>query len=81
MPSLHVEIEFCMHCKFMPRAVWLAAELLQERQDHIAELRLIPSSGGRFFVRIDGAEVFSRAEAGRFPEPKDLIALVDERIE
>jgi len=75
-----VEIEFCMHCRFLLRALWLARELMQAHQERIGALRLVPSSGGIFVVRVDGDPVFSRKEAGRFPEPKELKELVAAKL-
>ncbi len=67
-----LEIEFCTVCKFQGRAFWLARELFDQRPDLAGEIVLIPSSGGVFTVRYDGATVFDYATAGRFPEPKDV---------
>ena len=75
-----VEIEFCVHCRFLLRALWLTRELMQAHQERIGALRLVPSSGGVFVVRVDGEVAFSRKEAGRFPEPKELKALVAARL-
>jgi selenoprotein W-related protein len=67
-----LEIEFCMTCRFQGRALWLARELIDARADLADEIVLIPSSGGIFAVRYDGATVFDYASAGRFPEPKEV---------
>lgn len=75
-----VEIEFCMHCRFMLRALWLARELMLAHQERIGALRLVPSSGGIFVVRVDNELVFSRKEAERFPESKELKELVAARL-
>jgi selenoprotein W-related protein len=71
-PRHRLEIEFCTICKFQGRAFWLARELFDQRPDVATELALVPSSGGVFIVRYDGAVVFDRAVAGRFPEPKEI---------
>ena len=76
MPKHRLEIEFCMTCKFQGRALWLARELIDARPDLADEIVLVPSSGGIFAVRYDGASVFDHAEAGRFPEPKEVRELV-----
>jgi len=67
-----LEIEFCMNCRFQGRAFWLARELVDQRRDLADEIVLVPSSGGIFAVRYDGAVVFDYASAGRFPEPKEI---------
>jgi selenoprotein W-related protein len=61
-----------MTCKFHGRALWLARELLDARPDIAGEIMLVPSSGGVFTVRYDGALLFDHAAAGRFPEPKEV---------
>ncbi len=75
-----VEIEFCMHCRFALRAFWLTRELMQAHQERIGALRLVPSSGGVFVVRVNGEPIFSRQEAERFPEPKELKELVAAKL-
>ena len=67
-----LEVEFCAVCKFHGRAFWLLRELVDQRPDLADEYVLIPSSGGAFTVRYDGAVVFDYKAAGRFPEPKDV---------
>lgn len=48
--------------------------------DAVGELALVPGDGGVFEVWVDGERVFSRAEAGRFPESKELKQLVRDRV-
>ena len=35
-------------------------------------MTLVPSSGGRFIVTVDGRQVFNKAETGRFPEEGEV---------
>jgi selenoprotein W-related protein len=67
-----LEIEFCQVCKFHGRAFWLLRELYDQRPDLADEWVLVPSSGGAFTVRYDGAVVADYRADGRFPEPKDV---------
>ena len=67
-----MSISYCSVCNFHSRAAWLAQELLGAHKDDITSLTLIPARDGIFEVRIDGDLVFSRREAGRFPEPREL---------
>jgi selenoprotein W-related protein len=67
-----LEIEFCTKCRFQGRAFWLARELFDVVPDLVGEIVLVPSSGGVFAVRYDGAVVWDTAAAGRFPEPKEV---------
>jgi selenoprotein W-related protein len=75
-----VSIEYCTVCNFLGRAAWLGQELLAAYGADLAELTLIPARDGVFIVRIDGAEVFSYREAGRFPEPKEIKELLAARL-
>ena len=80
MPCPRVEIEYCTQCRWLLRAAWMAQELLTTFSEELGEVALVPGSGGVFAVRVDGAEVWSRAEAGRFPEMKELKQLVRDRV-
>lgn len=76
-----VEIEYCTGCRWLLRAAWLAQELLTTFEGSLAEVALVPGSGGVLDVRLDGEEIFSRAKSGRFPEAKELKQLVRDRID
>lgn len=67
-----LEIEYCTQCRWLLRAAWFAQELLTTFAQELGEVALIPGTGGVFTVRVDDAVVWSRAEAGRFPEMKEL---------
>jgi len=42
-------------------------------------VKLVPSSGGRFEVTVDGELVFSKASLRRHAEPGEVVALVRAR--
>lgn len=44
-----------------------------------ADSKLIPGSGGVFEVTVDGTLVFSKKEAGRFPEAGEVPGLLKQR--
>lgn len=48
--------------------------------DNLDEVALIPGDGGVFELRLDGIRLFSRKEAGRFPEAKEIKQLIRDRI-
>jgi selenoprotein W-related protein len=75
-----VEIEYCRQCRWMLRAAWLAQELLVTFETELAEVALVPGTGGVFEVRLNGATLFSRTAAGRFPETKEVKQLVRDRV-
>jgi len=58
----------------------MAQELLTTFDQEIAELSLRPGTGGVFEVRVNGKLVWSRKEAGRFPEITELKQLVRDEI-
>ena len=64
----------------MPRAVGLADELLAGWAPIVASIDLIPSSNGRFEVVLDGELIYSKAALGRHAEPREIAALVRDRI-
>ena len=75
-----VTIEYCTQCRWLLRASWLAQELLTSFEAELAEVALVPGSGGVLDVRVDGELIFSRAQAGRFPEAKELKQAVRDRV-
>ncbi|MES1944391.1 SelT/selW/selH selenoprotein [Salinisphaera sp. PC39] len=76
-----MSIEYCTQCRWLLRAAWMAQELLTTFDGELGEVALVPGTGGTFVVRLDGEVLFSRAEAGRFPESKELKQLVRDRID
>ena len=46
----------------------------------LTELTLVPSSGGRFEVRLDRDVVFSKKALGRHAEPGEIVGLLAERL-
>ena len=80
MSSPRLAITYCRRCRFLPRAAWIAQELLTTFAEELAELALIPGESGVFEVRLDGDMLFDRAVVGRFPDPKELKQLIRDRI-
>lgn len=76
-----VEIEYCRRCRWLLRSAWMAQELLSTFEEELGGVTLIPNAeGGVFEVRLDGARIFSRREAGRFPQIAELKRLVRDRV-
>jgi selenoprotein W-related protein len=80
MRQPRVEIEYCTQCRWMLRAAWMAQELLTTFDGELAEVALVPGSGGIFEVRLDGEPLFSRKQSARFPESKELKQQIRDRI-
>jgi selenoprotein W-related protein len=81
MAQPRVEIRYCPKCRWLSRACWLAQELLITFEDSLGEVALQPASSGTFEVCLDGQILFSRRDAGRFPEPKELKQLIRDQVE
>ena len=77
----NVDITYCRLCNWSLRASWMAQELLSTFAEEIGSVTLTPdASGGVFEVRIDGGLVWSRKDAGRFPDVGELKRLTRDRI-
>jgi selenoprotein W-related protein len=70
--SNQVTIIYCTQCQWLLRAGWMAQELLSTFSEELDELSLKPDSGGIFEVYANGTRIWSRKEAGRFPEITEL---------
>jgi selenoprotein W-related protein len=80
--SVHeIEIEYCTQCRWLLRSAWLAQELLMTFEEDLQRVSLMPGSGGTFEIRLDGQLLFSRKQAGRFPEAKEIKQLVRDRVD
>lgn len=76
-----VKIVYCTQCRWLPRACWMAQELLTTFEQELAEVALAPGTGGTFDVFLNDEIIFSRAEQGRFPESKELKQLLRDQID
>lgn len=80
-PEKHrIEIRYCTQCRWMLRSAWMAQELLSTFDGDIESLTLRPGTGGLFEIDLDGTLLWSRKEAGRFPDIVELKQLVRDRI-
>lgn len=76
-----VEIEYCTKCRWLPRATWMAQELLTTFEQELGEVALVPGEGGVFAIRVDGEQVWSRADdGGGSPDPTAIKRLVRDRV-
>jgi selenoprotein W-related protein len=77
----NIEITYCTQCRWLLRAAWLAQELLTTFEQDLAGVSLRPGSNGIFDISLNQKLIFSRKEAGRFPEAKEIKQLVRDRID
>ncbi|MFL1426900.1 MULTISPECIES: SelT/SelW/SelH family protein [unclassified Nocardiopsis] len=75
-----LEIEYCTRCRWLPRAMWMAQELLTTFEAELGEVALVPGTGGVFEVRVDGETVWSRSSDAAFTDAADIKRLVRDRI-
>lgn len=75
-----IRIQYCVQCKWLLRAAWMAQELLSTFEDDIGGVTLEPGSGGIFEVSADGQKIWSRKEMGRFPDIKELKQAVRDQV-
>lgn len=74
--SPRVEIRYCPGCRWLPRATWMAQELLTTFEQELGEVALQPGKSGEFAILLNGILLWNRAEDGGFPELK----IVKQRI-
>jgi selenoprotein W-related protein len=64
----------------LSRAASLAEEILSAYSLKISELTLIPGVGGVYEIKVNGEEIFSKKEIGRFPNDGEIMGLLQSRI-
>ncbi len=79
-PRHSIEIEYCVPCDFRPQVIDLTREVVDGWSERLTDIRLVPSSGGRFEVILDGELIFSKAALDRHPEAGEIAGLLAERI-
>lgn len=75
-----LEIRYCPRCRWLPRAAWIAQELLTTFEAELGEVALQPADSGVFEVLLAGERIFSREESGHLPDAKELKRQVRDRI-
>ena len=80
MNTPRLEIKYCTQCRWLLRAAWMAQEVLTTFETELGEVALVPGTGGIFDIHLNDELIYSRKEAGRFPESKELKQLIRDRI-
>jgi len=75
-----IDIEYCVPCNYLPRATWVAQEILTTFPVNVASVKLVASRGGRFEVSVDGELVFSTVQMGRFPEIQEIREKIRDKL-
>jgi len=77
----HVRIEYCVPCGAQPNAASLAATILENWEDVVGMLEVVPGANGIFDVHVDGELVFTKSMLGRYPEPEDVTPLLRAKLD
>lgn len=75
---MDVEIEYCVPCGHLDRAVRTQRHLLETHGHDLDTVALRTGSGGVFIVRVDGDQVWDASDDGYDLEA--ITGLVDERL-
>jgi selenoprotein W-related protein len=54
--------------------------VLEDWEQRIGTLEVVPGDGGIFDVHVDGDLVFTKSMLGRYPDPDDVVPLLRERL-
>jgi predicted Rdx family selenoprotein len=56
------------------------ARLLEEHEDDLSSIEVVPGANGIFDVHVDETLVFTKSMLGRYPEPDEVIPLVQRAL-
>jgi len=67
-----ISIHYCSGCRWLPRACWMAQELLETFVDSVESVAIHPAETGTFQVLVNDVVVWDRRVENGFPQPKEL---------
>jgi selenoprotein W-related protein len=76
-----IAITYCRQCNWLLRSAWMAQELLATFAEDLAEVALVPGTGGVFTIEYDGELIWERKRDGGFPDVKALKQRVRDRLD
>ena len=56
------------------------ARLLEEHEDDLGTIEVVTGANGIFDVHVDGTLVFTKSMLGRYPEPDEVVPLVQAQL-
>ena len=74
---MNISIKYCTSWGYYSQALRLREEL---QNKFSADIEIIEGSGGVFEVDLNGNNVFSKKELGRFPRENEVIDLIEELL-
>ena len=54
--------------------------MLEEHEDDLAVIEVVTGANGIFDVHVDGTLVFTKSMLGRYPEPDEVVPLVQAHL-
>ena len=54
--------------------------MLEDWEDVVSALEVVPGADGIFDVHVDGDLVFTKSMLGRYPDPDDVVPLLREKL-
>lgn len=67
-----ITITYCSQCNWMLRAAWMAQELLNTFSTDLAQVTLVPASGGIYQIQVNDELIWDRKTDGGFPDAADI---------
>lgn len=58
----------------------MAEKILNKYKNQLAEVALIPGSGGAFEVSVGDETIYSKLATGRFPSENELLSQMDAKV-
>jgi len=58
----------------------LTTKILERFKQQLAAVTLIPSSGGKFEIELDGKLIYSKLQTGCFPDKSQMLEQVAARL-
>jgi predicted Rdx family selenoprotein len=56
------------------------ARLLERHEDDLGAIEVVTGADGIFDVHVDGTLVFTKSMLGRYPEPDEVVPLVEAQL-
>jgi selT/selW/selH-like putative selenoprotein len=56
------------------------ARILEEWEDVVSVVEVVPGADGIFDVHVNGELVFTKSMLGRYPQPLEVVPLLRERL-
>lgn len=67
-----IKITYCTGCNWLLRAGWMAQEVLHSFGSDLAEVALVPGTGGIYRITLDGKPIWDRKVDGGFPDAAEV---------